>query len=66
LRQKTLRAIFQRALSLLANNCEHIETIDVPVLTEGDRAKAEKQLTDAMKAMRKLRDRVQNGGKNNG
>lgn len=62
LRQKTLLAIFKRALSLLSNNCEHIETIVVPNLTEGDRAKAVKQLTDAMKAMRTLRERVQHGG----
>lgn len=61
LRRKTLLKIFQRALSLLCNNCEHIEELHIPPLMESDRKKAVKQLTDALRAMRTLRDRVEHG-----
>jgi hypothetical protein len=64
--KKRQLAIFQRVISLLCNRCEHIEDMDIPALTDADRTSAERQLTDALRAMRTLRDRVKCGGNYNG
>lgn len=58
IRQKTKVAIFQRALSLLCNSCDHIEEMDMPILTDDQRKIAERQLLDAERALRNFRGRV--------
>jgi hypothetical protein len=64
--QKRLLRIFQRALSLLCNNLEHIEDIDLPKLTEDQKKSAVTQLLEAERALRKLKGRVRHGGTNVG
>jgi hypothetical protein len=59
--QKTKLAIFGRGVSLLCNSCETTAELEVPKLTAEQRKTFVEQLTEAWRAVRALRDRVNKG-----
>jgi len=63
---KTMLAIFERGVSLLCNSCETTAELEVPKLTAEQRKAFVEQLTEAWRAVRTFRDRVNQGDRKHG
>jgi ParB-like nuclease domain len=59
-------AIFERAISMLCNNCETAAELEIPKLDAEQRKTFDEQLVEAQRALRALRQRLNNGDQAHG